>query len=496
MYKNNVDKYKKLIFAFTDTRKAYRIIQFLIVFLMVATFVIILIGKRGEKNLISIKDNLFGKWNEVFIFYDNENLSYFKDHAFIKDYAIQKIYRRVILDNNKLIIGSCDKKFLNIGNVKMVSGKLPERENEIAIEKEYLSFLGVNNLGDIVPYNIGIDSLAGYKLCGIIENYSQRWDLVNSDLQYVNCFIFNDINLKCLQTNVYTILTAHTQQDLEINNSSYRKNIEVLKNAYFLKLISIWIAILIIFIIFVIKISKKIYYLKNNQEFIMTKINFNKKTRKCYFFIFLIFFCFTLNCLSLIIVNDLMNSVFLCNYNKNNSHIHAAINSDWKNGEKNIIINDSYSIYLENVNIYNTKRMLIMYYPNKVYEAKLQSMILITWLLLVNYIYIQMISYFIKYLVFHNEKQIVNQYFYNKNFLIMKVRICFIISWCIENLILWAYTYLCLCKITSLSLIINLFLYLFIINSIRLLINFVILNVINKKINKKIKLLLLTNWYS
>lgn len=53
--------------------------QVLAVFLVVATICIFAVGKCSDNQIKEKNDQLFGRWNEVFLNVDEEDVEYFRD---------------------------------------------------------------------------------------------------------------------------------------------------------------------------------------------------------------------------------------------------------------------------------------------------------------------------------------------------------------------------------------------------------------------------------
>ena len=197
--------------------------QVLAVFLAVATICIFAVGKWSENQIKEKNDQLFGRWNEVFLNVDEEDVEYFRRHAFVDDYSVQNIQEKIYLEgDDRIIIGTCDNNFFELGNLEMIDGRMPVNEGEVAIEEEYLDVLGVEKVGDIISEGVNIDSLKGYKVCGIVKDYSSRWKMVNWDVKYINCFISD---AKANEIQIYASLSLAVQQDIETNMLEYRENI-------------------------------------------------------------------------------------------------------------------------------------------------------------------------------------------------------------------------------------------------------------------------------
>lgn len=253
MCTTNRQRRKKLILAYPDTRRLYRMMQVLAVFLVVATICIFAVGKWSEKQIKEKNDQLFGRWNEVFLNVDEEDVEYFRQHAFVDDYSIQNIQEKIYLEgDDRIIIGTCDDNFFELGNLEMVDGRMPVNEGEVAIEEEYLDVLGVEKVGDIISEGVNIDSLEGYKVCGIVKDYSSRWKMVNWDVKYINCFISD---AKVNEIQIYASLSSVVQQDIETNMLEYRENINIKINFKFKEIL---VTVLLLKIMLSIVLAHKI----------------------------------------------------------------------------------------------------------------------------------------------------------------------------------------------------------------------------------------------
>lgn len=238
MCTTNRQRRKKLILAYPDTRRLYRMMQVLAVFLAVATICIFAVGKWSENQIKEKNDQLFGRWNEVFLNVDEEDVEYFRRHAFVDDYSVQNIQEKIYLEgDDRIIIGTCNDNFFELGNLEMIDGRMPVNEGEVAIEEEYLDVLGVEKVGDIISEGVNIDSLKGYKVCGIVKDYSSRWKMVNWDVKYINCFISD---AKANEIQIYASLSSAVQQDIETNMLEYRENVKIRLDSYGTSILLLW----------------------------------------------------------------------------------------------------------------------------------------------------------------------------------------------------------------------------------------------------------------
>lgn len=306
MYKTNKIRRKQLYLAHQETRKLYHLMKMLMIFFLLSISIIFLIGKVINIKQLEIKNKLFGTWDTIFLDVNETELMYFKKHAFIDRYSIQKIYQDYSLkDSNQLVIGYADDSFFQIGKINLLSGRMPINNKEVAIEKEYLSYLGVSKIGDIIAQDCDIDSLQGYRVCGIINNYSSRWKLVNWDLKYINCFISNihtDIHTEKIQ--VYTVLNEKLKKDLKTNLINYRDNIVLNDINIFDKILKIGIVILFlescIYLSLRLKLNKTLTYCRITREKGLIK----KWILKIIFLMFLIISVFCVNLLLRQILNE------------------------------------------------------------------------------------------------------------------------------------------------------------------------------------------------
>lgn len=287
--------------------------QVLAVFLAVATICIFAVGKWSENQIKEKNDQLFGRWNEVFLNVDEEDVEYFRRHAFVDDYSVQNIQEKIYLEGDeRIIIGTCDNNFFELGNLEMIDGRMPVNEGEVAIEEEYLDVLGVEKVGDIISEGVNIDSLNGYKVCGIVKDYSSRWKMVNWDVKYINCFISD---AKANEIQIYASLSLAVQQDIETNMLEYRENIRDGSTLFFEDIIWLcWMIGLLEMILFAI-IRRKL----NEHKKAIMKLQSRKSKNMNNFFVmqaFYLIMTISLKALSLILIIWLLNKLIIeVNYN-------------------------------------------------------------------------------------------------------------------------------------------------------------------------------------
>lgn len=406
MYLTNKKRWKKLILSYTDTKVYYRIIQVLTLFIIFSSIVYILLNIRSIEKIETIKNLLYGEWDEVFINVNKKDLSYFQEHAFINDYSIQSIQEREILkDGTKVIIGETDRNFFDLGHIDIISGSLPQKDGEVAIEEKFLPMIGVKNIGDRISENSNIKSLIGYKLCGIIENYSSRWSLVNWDVKYINCFIKNRGSI---ETQVFTKFSSNlNRNDIEINMVNYRHNINYIEKQYLIKLSKLWIVVILIIIILIFKIynlvnmriNRKKRYKNTN---IWCKSNFIRKI----IFIIISSYC-------ILQLNELTKYMINNDYWFQNYQYSTSINDFIQKNKKDMIslfFDSQNSVYIKTIKSNNEDNLILLIFPEKYYTSLLDIVIICLWFSLGNFILLSLICYTLK-----TDKKLTLKYYYFGN---------------------------------------------------------------------------------
>lgn len=223
MYKTNKERIKQLILINPDIRKLYYFMIILLILLVIFILVVILFEQIIIAKQNQIKRDLFGDWDIICFDFDKKDISYFENNVFIDNYSMQYVQEKVFLDKDqRVIIGSTDDNFLELGNIKLLEGRMPNSSGEVAVEEQYLHLLEVDRIGDVIPLNSPISSLVGYKVCGIISNYSDRWKRINWDVKFINCFIkFSKENAN----QIFVSSSSMLKKDIQKNMLYYRLNV-------------------------------------------------------------------------------------------------------------------------------------------------------------------------------------------------------------------------------------------------------------------------------
>lgn len=297
---NNLKRLKKLVLANKETRRLYRMMQLLAIFMVISCTIIIVVAKWIEHDQNQKREELFGSWDEVFLDVSAEDLNYFKQNAFLEQISIQSIQEKVFLEGDKrVVIGSCDDNFLEMGNIELLEGRIPKKENEVAVEEDYLEILGVSEIGDIITNSSQVDSLIGHKVVGIIENYSNRWKLINN-IKFLNCVIAQkDSNI----FNVFVNYRLGSKRDPEINMINYKINIERfhINIEYIIKTILLFLFAIIMILLLIIQ-RIKIILGKKPRKFLAGKNR--DKIEYC-----TVLLLFIMDFVMLIIIGEITNTI-------------------------------------------------------------------------------------------------------------------------------------------------------------------------------------------
>lgn len=138
------------------------------------------------------RKNIYGEWEYGLVNMDAGSQSLIEDHPFIESKGKIQIYGVLAgsyMDNKQANIGMMDQTAWNLGHLQMLKGRLPENEQEIAMESGMLTALGYQGEpGEKITLNIVTtteyqNDMVGkaytYTLCGVIKDYQVNWDICN-----------------------------------------------------------------------------------------------------------------------------------------------------------------------------------------------------------------------------------------------------------------------------------------------------------------------------
>lgn len=233
----------------------------------------ILVNKWVNLMQNEIKERLFGKWDLVFINLNNEDLNYIQNHAFIDNYSIQCIQEKTKINNYQIVIGSVDDNFFDLANLQMIEGDLPILENEVAIEERLLEILNVKRVGDVISLDSPVKSLRGYKVCGIVSNYTERWNIINWDIKYINCFV---ITRNVDSINAYINANKLVQEDMKVNMIYYKCNINPSICLFSVERFNLWIIMIVLITFLTLILKKRIMISSIKHKYLANKRRYKK----------------------------------------------------------------------------------------------------------------------------------------------------------------------------------------------------------------------------
>lgn len=222
--------------ALFKRKKGYTLECFLFMLLFLEGF--LSLGITGyRQHLKQISDTYYGAWDAVVYGADAALYEDLQGHAAVEETGRMELWGYV-LDSEAKVCGSMgyvNEAFICMGRVELEAGRLPERENEIAVEGSVLLKLGYEKkLGQEIELKVveaiphgktgtdseGPQSAANrYYLSGIVNNYSTYWQ---EDGEWpVSCFIWNDSNPNRPAVRTHLYLSFKPQY------SVYRKAVEM-----------------------------------------------------------------------------------------------------------------------------------------------------------------------------------------------------------------------------------------------------------------------------
>ncbi|MCI6731384.1 MAG: hypothetical protein MR487_03550 [Lachnospiraceae bacterium] len=216
-------------------KKGYTLESFLFVFLFLGGF--LALGITGyRQHLKQICDTWYGTWDAVV--YGAEDTLYgdLQGHAAVEETGRMELWGYVLDSEAKVCgsLGCADEALISMGEVELEEGRLPERENEIALDSSMLLKLGYEKkLGQEIELKVvetptygkaGSDAkesqlaVKRYYLIGIVNNYSAYWQ---EDGEWpISCFIWKDKDYNLPPVRIHLYLSFKPQY------ASYRRAVE------------------------------------------------------------------------------------------------------------------------------------------------------------------------------------------------------------------------------------------------------------------------------
>lgn len=215
---------------------------------------------------------------------DYNNIQNYSGNDIIEDINVIDIYTTYQENNKKLYIGAMDS--YNLSNINIIDGRLPEKENEIAIRQSALIYINSNKkIGDFITLNNnGFND--SYYIVGLLDDFLKSnviYSFDNSLLTQnsLDAIICDNENIEPIITNVLikfdnnvdmdqisSFLDENSLANFQYNNYLYEDN-HLINFSSNIKILLI-ISIIIIFI-----------------SFLYTSLYFNTSDNKLKFLIYL-----------------------------------------------------------------------------------------------------------------------------------------------------------------------------------------------------------------
>ncbi len=146
---------KRIAFSGMKGRKRDTFLLGIVIFLsFVFVITSIVFHASSEKTKVEQRENAFGAWENAYF-----NGGQYVEKRLQSLESVEKIGKsRIVGRSNQVgLVGSIDDKLKDMGNFQFESGRMPENQNEIAIELNQLSnFSGDIKIGDKIPLQIDI----------------------------------------------------------------------------------------------------------------------------------------------------------------------------------------------------------------------------------------------------------------------------------------------------------------------------------------------------
>lgn len=188
-------KNRKLIIKFT--------------YILGSSLLVILFSLFMQNHLFETKkmqnENLYGSWHGAVYDGNESEISKLFDNRMISQIGFTYALGDVQFNNvHQGSIGYVDDTFLELSNIDLMKGSMPNDKDEIAIEKMKLDQMGLDYTLDqtISIQLIHNDKTISkeYKLCGIINNYSATW---LSRGRLLSFFIIEDKMIDPIEESVF-----------------------------------------------------------------------------------------------------------------------------------------------------------------------------------------------------------------------------------------------------------------------------------------------------
>ncbi len=136
-----------------------------------------------------------------------------------------KVLKEIAISNHLIAtLGWADNNFIELGELKLKTGRFPVENNEVAVESYYLDSLDSNwKINESKTFIIDENIEVSLTLVGVVENYSSRWTTVG--INYPNMFLSKINFLDENDGNTNFLLEYDTNNSIKTNEINARNYI-------------------------------------------------------------------------------------------------------------------------------------------------------------------------------------------------------------------------------------------------------------------------------
>lgn len=171
-------------------KKRSSFFMILVLFLSI-TFAVVNISITGsfQKTQKKQREELYGEWNLSITGERNPAKEPVLQQVEIQAQGTAVVYGQLLSKDGVAVtnFGTIDEGLVQLGHLEIEEGRAPEKQGEIALEKDVLSALGYDyEIGQTLCLSIqkGQDKIiqGEYVLCGILKEYTDLWDKGETEL--------------------------------------------------------------------------------------------------------------------------------------------------------------------------------------------------------------------------------------------------------------------------------------------------------------------------
>lgn len=245
----------KLALKFLFSRKKWLLIMVCSLAIIIAAVTSIFTSSEAIKGGLKEKAyELYGEHSGILTGIDEEKKNLQKNALDVGEY---QLVDTMVFDKDKVAtIGWMDDDALKMGHIRLIKGKFPEKNDEVAIESAYLQLIDDSwKIGEKRKIKIN-NKKVDVRLVGVVNNYSAQWsvpiDLKKGFNDFPNIFISNkqnytvnksknfliklDDNKKKAEKKMYQLLDEYNQNGT-FNERLFNKGLIDYDTVFFLSLI-------------------------------------------------------------------------------------------------------------------------------------------------------------------------------------------------------------------------------------------------------------------